>query len=75
VFVIVFILLVANLLLSGLNGILIGPVFGQAVEGILSLIILMVFQAYSAAALTVTYYYLRTDKEGVSLDEIAGVFD
>jgi len=31
--------------------------------------------AFTAVTVAVTYYYLRADKEGVAVDEIAKVFD
>src|SRR5262249_34087585 len=31
--------------------------------------------AFSAVMIAVSYYYLRVDKEGVAIDEIAAVFD
>ena len=33
------------------------------------------FTAFSAVMTAVSYYYLRVDKEGVAIDEIAAVFD
>lgn len=38
-------------------------------------IVLALISAYSAVANTVAYYYLRADKEGIEVEDIAKVFD
>ena len=47
--------------------------------GIALLVLAYVWQAlitaFSAVMTAVSYYYLRVDKEGVAIDEIAAVFD
>ena len=53
----------------------VGPIFGQLANGILSLVLAIVSQAFQAVLVAVIYFQLRADKEGVSLDEIAKVFD
>jgi hypothetical protein len=53
----------------------VGPIFGQFANGILSLVFLIVTQAFQGVLVAVIYFQLRVEKEGISLDEIAKVFD
>jgi hypothetical protein len=53
----------------------VGPIFGQLANGILSLVLTIVFQAFQAVLVAVIYFQLRADKEGVSVADIAKVFD
>jgi len=75
VFGVIAIIIVANFALDLINRYVIGAVLGSVVQGVVSLALMILLQAYTATALTVTYYYLRADKEGISIDEIARVFD
>ena len=75
VFAVVLILLVLNWAIGLVNQYVIAPSLSAVVSGIFSIVVLIVWQAYNAIAITVTYYLLRADKEGISIDEIAKVFD
>jgi hypothetical protein len=48
---------------------------GIAAFGIVNWIITTVGQAFSACVVATLYYYLRREKEGVQIDQIAAVFD
>ncbi len=75
VFGVIAIIIVANIVLDLINRFVVGAVLGSVAQGIVSLVLMILVQAYTATALTVTYYLLRADKEGISIDEIAKVFD
>ena len=55
-----------------------GMVFlaGGVITMVIALFVIMgLISAYSAVATTVAYYYLRADKEGVDIEDIAKLFD
>jgi hypothetical protein len=64
-------LVVLNLLVSNV----IGPMLGAVVGGILSLVITLMIQGFQAVLVAVIYFQLRVEKEGVTIDDIAKVFD
>jgi hypothetical protein len=53
----------------------IGGVLGTLVTEVLDLIVTFGFTAFGAVLCAVGYYYLRAEKEGVVIDDIARVFD
>jgi hypothetical protein len=55
----------------GLIGALLGPVGAE----ILSTVVTLFFTAFGSVLSAVGYYYLRADKEGIAIEDIAGVFD
>jgi len=55
----------------GLVATLLGPIAGE----IMNTIVTFVFTAFSAVMAAVGYYYLRAEKEGILIDDIAKVFD
>ena len=59
----VLLMVVAQLVSSGI----VLPVIAYVWEALIT--------AFSAVMTAVSYYYLRVDKEGVAIDEIAAVFD
>ena len=52
-----------------------GPMLGQGLNGILSIVVTMVGVGFQGVLVAVIYFQLRVEKEGASLDEIARVFD
>jgi hypothetical protein len=80
-------LFVIIIVIRQLAGLLVGAVFGMlfGVAGGMSrlieaavvggLIVGILFSAYLAVATAVGYFYLRADKEGVLIDDLARVFD
>jgi MFS family permease len=53
----------------------IGGLLGPAVAEILNLVVILGFTAFFAVLCAVGYYYLRAEKEGIVIDDIARVFD
>jgi hypothetical protein len=53
----------------------VGPIFGAVANGILSLVLTIVIQAFQGVLVAVIYFQLRAEKEGVSIADIAKVFD
>jgi hypothetical protein len=54
---------------------IVGPIFGHLANGIFSLVFTIVSQAFQGVLVAVIYFQLRADKEGVSIADIAKVFD
>ena len=54
---------------------LITPAFGATVAGIVDIVVTLVFSALASVMSAVGYYYLRAEKEGVIVEDIAKVFD
>jgi len=55
----------------GLVGALLGPVGA----GIINVAVTLFFAAFSSVMVAVGYYYLRAEKEGIVIDDLARVFD
>jgi hypothetical protein len=72
------VLILSALCLGALNYLIshiIGPMLGAAVNGLLSLVVTVMIQGFQAVLVAVVYYQLRVEKEGISIDDIARVFD
>jgi hypothetical protein len=54
---------------------LIGNLFGPMAAEILNTLVALFFTAFSSVLAAVGYYFLRAEKEGVVIDDIARVFD
>jgi hypothetical protein len=54
---------------------LIGAALGPLVAEILNLLVTLVFTAFASVLSGVGYYYLRAEKEGIVIEDIARVFD
>ena len=52
-----------------------GPMFGQIANGVLSIVVTVISMGFQGVLVAVIYFQLRIEKEGASLDEIARVFD
>jgi hypothetical protein len=77
-------LLIVVILLSVVASFIVGLVVGVAVLGgggsvlvasILQYVVMSIVTAFSAILVAVGYYYLRAEKEGINIDDIARVFD
>lgn len=58
-------------MIVGLIGRALGPVGAE----VLNLVVILGFTSFFAVLCTVGYYYLRSEKEGIVIDDIARVFD
>ncbi|HVM84997.1 MAG TPA: hypothetical protein VMW18_13995 [Candidatus Binatia bacterium] len=54
---------------------LIGSIGGTVLSQILDILVTVVFIAFTSVMTAVGYYYLRAEKEGIQIDDIARVFD
>jgi len=54
---------------------LLGLALGGAVLAIVNLAVMLIFTAFACVLSAVGYYYLRAEKEGIFIDDIARVFD
>jgi hypothetical protein len=54
---------------------LLGAVLGTVVTEVLNLAVMLLFAAFSSVMIAVGYYYLRAEKEGIVIDDLARVFD
>jgi L-lactate permease len=54
---------------------IVGPAFGALANGILSLVLTVVIQAFQGVLVAVIYFQLRAEKEGVSIADIARIFE
>ena len=53
----------------------VGSVLGPLLAEILNVIVALAFTAFASVLAAVGYYYLRVEKEGIVIDDIARVFD
>jgi MFS family permease len=68
------IVFVAQWLVGLVLGVL-GAALGTIAGEILNFIVMFLFTAFAAVLVAVGYYYLRAEKEGIVIDDIARVFD
>jgi hypothetical protein len=61
--------------LGWVAGLILGLVFGPSGAQYGAWVIQIVVSAFSAVLVAVSYYYLRADKEGIAIGDIAKVFD
>ncbi len=54
---------------------LVDPLLGQLGVEILNMLVMFFFTTFASVMVAVGYYYLRAEKEGVIIDDIARVFD
>ena len=54
---------------------LISPVLGVFGAELLSMLVVLFFSAFASVMVAVGYYYLRAEKEGIVVDDIARIFD
>ncbi|GAB2177084.1 hypothetical protein [Dongia sp. agr-C8] len=54
---------------------MIGGAIGMLGQQILSAIVMLFFSAFASVLTAVGYYYLRAEKEGIIIDDLAKVFD
>jgi MFS family permease len=54
---------------------LVAPVLGMIGGEIVNIIVMFFFTAFAGVMVAVGYYYLRAEKEGIIIDDIAKVFD
>jgi hypothetical protein len=71
---ILFIVGIAQWLVSLVLGV-IGAMLGIVATEILNLVVTLGFSAFASVLSAVGYYYLRSEKEGIVIDDIARVFD
>jgi hypothetical protein len=54
---------------------LVGGAMGLLVQQLLSAVVMLVFSAFASVLTAVGYYFLRAEKEGIIIDDLAKVFD
>ena len=54
---------------------LLGALLGQTGAEIVNLLVVLVLSAFASVMVAVGYYYLRAEKEGIVVDDIAKIFD
>lgn len=54
---------------------LVGGAVGLMVQQLLSAVVMLVFSSFASVLAAVGYYYLRAEKEGIMIDDLAKVFD
>src|SRR5262249_11459126 len=69
------VIFVASTAASWLVELILNPVFEPVIKSIVTLVVQTAFTALWAVASAVSYYMLRTSKEGVEIEQIAAVFD
>ncbi len=74
VFGLVLAIVAASIIFGAVGGMVLAT--GGVITMLIGLFVIMgLISAYSAVATTVAYYYLRADKEGLEIDDIAKLFD
>jgi hypothetical protein len=54
---------------------MLGAAIGAMAQQILNSLIMLFFSAFACVLAAVGYYYLRAEKEGIIIDDLAKVFD
>jgi hypothetical protein len=68
------IIAIAQSLVTSVAG-LVGTLGGPAVAAVLHTFVTLLFTAFGGVVTAVGYFYLRAEKEGIVIDDIASVFD